>query len=250
MVHQPFQRKMSSLVLFLFLTGGGFPAVAQECDRGDTRSTSYMQRPGMRRCEGSRSRQIAAQQLGLASFTIGQAREESDPNGGGSYVLEVPSLTRDGNKPEVEVQARKDNYHLIPLEFLTRRSWLRFQWGAAVIRKSRIDQSQLQATAKLRRSGQADLYLPVRFTPEKGYTLVLESTGPLQLTTFRIENTNGKVVKDFTAKGPLRIDQELRRKWNPENLPAGTYRLIVEASDANATVVNLALHHDPRWLTP
>jgi hypothetical protein len=204
----------------------------------------------MRRCEGSRSRLIAAQQLGLASFTIGQAKEQADPNGGGSFVLEVPSFTRNGSKPEVEVQARKGNYLLIPLEFLTQRSWLRFQWGAAVIRKSHIDQTQLQARAKIRRSGQADLYLPVRFTPESGYTLVLESTGPLQLSTFRIENAKGKVVKDFTAKGPLRIDQELRRKWNPENLPAGTYRLIVEASDANATVVNLALHHDPRWLTP
>jgi hypothetical protein len=86
----------------------------------------------------------------------------------------------------VSVQALGGDYQMTPLRLGSpRQGWRAFEWGAGLIQREQISASQLRATALLRQPGDADQWLPVKFTPAGVYSLVIASNGALPVATVR-----------------------------------------------------------------
>jgi hypothetical protein len=214
--------------------------------REDPRSTAYQFREQMDRCEGIRgSRPIAAVGLRLASYTIGLPRSEGRSERGEVFRLQVPAGP---DSPAVSVQALGGDYQMTPLRLGSpRQGWRAFEWGAGLIQREQISASQLRATALMRQPGDADQWLPVKFTPAGVYSLVIASNGALPVATVRILGPGSRVVKE--CSGPTRLETELLCRWDGRNDPAGTYRLVARSSEGGGALLNVTLRHDPRWLT-
>lgn len=211
----------------------------------DPRSTAYQFRPQMDRCEGIRSsRPIAAVGLRLASYTIGQAQSERRAEWGKVFRLQVPAGLE---SPAVTVQARGGDYQMTPLRLGSpRQGWRAFEWGAGLLQRENISPSQLRATAFLRQPGDADQWLPVKFTPAGVYSLVIASNGALPVANVRILGPGSRLVQE--CSGPTRLETELLCRWDGRKDPAGTYRLVARSADGGGALLNVSLRHDPRWL--
>ena len=214
--------------------------------REDPRSTAYQFRAQMERCEGIRgSRPIAAIGLRLASYTIGEAKRERRAEWGEVIRLQVPAGL---DLPAVTVQARGGDYQMTPLRLGSpRQGWRTFEWGAGLIQRENISSSQLRATALLRQPGDADQWLPVKFTPAGGYSLVIASNGTLPLANVRILGPGKRLVQE--CSGPTLLETELLCNWDGRNEPAGTYFLVARSAEGRGNLLNVSLRHDPRWLS-
>ena len=218
------------------------PCPSQE----DPRSTAYQFREQMDRCEGIRgSRPIAAVGLRLASYTIGLPQSEPRAQRGEVFRLQVPA---DLDSPAVSVQALGGDYQMTPLRLSSpRQGWRAFEWGAGLIQREQIGASQLRATALLSPPGDADQWLPVKFTAAGVYSLVIASNGSLPVATVRILGPGRRLVKE--CSGPTRLETELHCRWDGRNDPAGLYRLVARSAEGGGELLNVSLRHDPSWLS-
>ena len=211
--------------------------------------TAYQFRPKMDRCEGMRGeRPISAVGPWLASYSIGEVRGQKRPQGGESFNLLVPAIGSARQMPELKVQARGGEYQMIPLQLgLPRQGWRDFIWSAVLIRREAIHPRELRATARLRQpGGDLDLWIPVKFTPASGYSLVIASNGALPLANVRILGPGNRLVQE--CSGPTRLETELLCRWDGRTDPAGTYLLVARSADSGGALLNVSLRHDPRWL--
>jgi hypothetical protein len=115
-----------------------------------------------------------------------------------------------------------------------------------LIQRETISPSQLRATALLRQPGDVDQWLPVKFTPAGGYSLVIASNGALPVANVRILGPGSRLVLE--CSGPTRLESELLCRWDGRKDPAGTYRLVARSADGGGALLNVSLRHDPRWL--
>ena len=214
--------------------------------RENPRSKVYQFRAQMDRCEGIRSsRPIAARGLRLASYTIGQAQGQRRLQGGEVYRLLVPAGQ---GSAAVTVQALGGEYQMTPLRLGSpHKGWRPFEWGAGLIRRENISASQLRATALLSQPGNADQWLPVKFSPAGSYSLVIASNGALPVAHVRILGPGSRLVQE--CSGPTRLESELLCRWDGRNVPAGTYRLVARSAEGGGTLLNVSLRHNPDWLT-
>jgi hypothetical protein len=233
-------------VLALLLAALSTAAAPPPCStKENPRSTTYQFRTQMDRCEGMRaSRPISAEGLRLASYTIGQIQIERRANRTEVLRLLVPSVL---GQPAVTLQARGREYQMTPLRLGNpHQGWLPFEWGAGLIQRENISASQLRATALLRQPGDADQWLPVKFTPAGVYSLVIASNGTLPVANVRILGPGNRLVQE--CSGPTRLEGELLCRWDGRKDPAGTYRLVARSADGGGALLNVSLRHDPRWL--
>jgi hypothetical protein len=210
------------------------------------RSAAYQFRSQMDRCEGIRgSRPIAALGLRLASYTVGQAQIERHAQQGEVFRLLVPAEL---GSPVVTAQALGGEYQMTPLRLGTpRQGWRPFEWGAGLIQRERISATQLRATAMLSQAGEADQWLPVKFSPAGAYSLVISSNGALPVANVRILGPGSRLVKE--CSGPTRLESELFCRWDARNLPPGTYQLVARSAEGGGALLNVSLRHNPSWLT-
>lgn len=232
--------------LLLALAPAGSVAPPPCSTRENPRSPAYQFRTQMDRCEGIRgSRPIAALGLRIASYTIGQAQSERRAERGEVFRLLVPA---DSGSPAVTVQALGGEYLMTPLRLGgPRQGWRAFEWGAGLIQRENITASQLRATALLSQPGDADQWLPVKFSPAGVYSLVIASNGALPVATVRILGPGSRLVKE--CSGPTRLESELVCRWDGRKEPAGTYRLVARSAEGGGALLNVSLRHDPSWLT-
>ena len=235
----------SGLLGALCAAAPAFSAAPPCPSREDPRSTAYQFRAQMERCEGIRgSRPITAIGLRLASYTIGEAKRERRADWGEVIRLQVPAGLE---SPAVMVQARGGDYQMTPLRLGSpRQGWRTFEWGAGLIQREQISASQLRATALLRQPGDADQWIPVKFTPAGGYSLVIASNGALPVANVRIIGPGNRLVQE--CSGPTRLETELLCNWDGRNEPAGTYFLVARSAEGRGNLLNVSLRHDPRWL--
>ncbi len=236
------------LALLLSLALPAAHASSASCLQGDPRDADFQKRTEMERCEGiRRTKPIAADGLRLTSYTIGQAKLQRGSLGGTVFILQIPVSPAGLPEPEVAVEASKSNYLMTPLRFAPpKQGWKAFTWGAAVIQGQKIEGEQLRATARLRPSGDANQWLPVRFAPAAGYSLVISGNASLPITTVRIVRPDDRIVAQCPA--PARIEHDLVCTWKAADLPSGTY-LLRARDESGKTVLNVTLRHDPRWLS-
>ncbi len=233
--------------------GAGLPAAhatPADCATSDPRTPDYQRRSEMDRCEGlRRNRDIAADGLQLVSYTIGQLHTQRGPRGGEVFRLRVPVAPAGWPAPVMSVQAKKDNtihYLMRPLRLTDPQGgWRFFYWGAGVMEGQAIPRERLRAAAAIHPPGDEDQWLPVWFSPDSSYTLVIRSNASLPVASVRIVDADNRTKE--TCLRNSRIEQDFPCIWRAKTLPAGTYRLIVRAADG-ATVLNTSLRHDPRWL--
>ncbi|MFN9622265.1 MAG: hypothetical protein ACK587_05455 [Cyanobacteriota bacterium] len=239
---------MASALVFVVLALAAWASAAPPpCpSREDPRSTAYQLRTQMERCEGIRgSRPIVAIGLRLASYTIGEAKRERRAEWGEVIRLQVPAGLE---ATVVTVQARGGDYQMTPLRLGSpRQGWRAFEWGAGLILRENISPSQLRATALLRQPGDADQWLPVKFTPAGVYSLVIASNGALPVANVRILGPGKRLVQE--CSGPTRLETELLCNWDGRNEPAGTYILVARSAEGRGNLLNVSLRHDPRWLS-
>jgi hypothetical protein len=234
----------SALVLLVPALSAPASAAPPPCpSREDPRSTTYQFRAQMDRCEGIRgSRPIAAVGLRLSSYTIGQPQSEPRAE---VFHLQVPAGL---GFPAVTVQARGGDYQMTPLRLGSpHQGWRSFAWGSGVIKREGIQPIELRATALLRQPGDADQWLPVKFTRAGVYSLVIASNGALPVANVRILGPGSRLVKE--CSGPTQLETELLCRWDGRNDPAGTYRLVARSAEGGGALLNVSLRHDPRWLT-
>jgi hypothetical protein len=243
---------VSSIALHLLSTGLvssllGYSEPA--CLEGDPRASVYQYRPQMDRCEGIRvSRPIAAIGLRLASYSIGIPQVQRRQEQGQVLSLQVPAPGADQDVPAVTVQARGGKYLMTPLRLGTaHQGWRSFSWGSGVIKREGIQPIELRATALLRQPGDADQWLPVKFTTADVYSLVIASNGALPVANVRILGPGRRFVKE--CSGPTRLETELLCRWDGRNDPAGIYRLVARSAEGGGELLNMSLRHDPRWLS-
>jgi len=233
------------VLLLLGLSARASAAPLPCSSRADPRSSAYQFRAQMDRCEGIRaSRPISAVGLRLASYTIGQPQIERRMEGGKVLRLQVPAGLE---PPAVTVQARGGAYQMTPLRMSNpSEGWRVFEWGAGLIQLESISPSQLRATALLRQPGDADQWLPVKFSSAGVYSLVIASNGALPVATVRILGPGDRLVKECSRA--TRLETELPCRWDARTTPAGTYRLVARPAEGDGALLNVSLRHDPRWL--
>jgi hypothetical protein len=232
------------VVLELWVTASAAPPPCSITE--NPRSAAYQFRSQMDRCEGIRSsRPIAALGLRLASYTIGQAQSERSAQRGEVFRLLVPAEL---GSPVVTVQALGGEYQMTPLRLGNpRQGWRPFEWGAGLIQREKISTTQFRATALLSQPGEAEQWLPVKFSSAGTYSLVIASNGALPVANVRILGPGSRLVQE--CSGATRLEDELACRWDARNLPAGTYRLVARSAEGGGALLNVSLRHNPSWLT-
>jgi hypothetical protein len=209
----------------------------------------------MERCEGIRhSKPIVARGMRLANFTIGRPNPIKTEDEGIEFSFQVPILSGNMSDPDINVQALRSSYLMIPLRLGSAKSgWKTFAWGGGVIRRERVDPGELRSTAVLSQSGDADLWIPVRFLQSITYSIIISSNASLKISGVSIVDSKNNTV--YVCSGPTRLESELLCQWNGRSRdgrtsPAGSYRLVAQPAEMGIPPLNLSLRHDPKWLLP
>lgn len=234
-------------ILSLILVSLFPPIQAQNCGRGNTRSSNYIQRDNDKRCEGIAPIDIAGS-FSLISLSIGRIREMTD-----SLKLEVPS--RNNRAPKVIVRSVPKNYQLDPLTLRPQGSRYQFKWSNYVIDREDIALESLRATASI--SDGKLIYLPVIFNQATTYDIVLFANVRSQIKELQILQNN-KVIYE-TSRPNWQPKGEIFFTWDGRTsdgklAKAGLYELrvkaLLEQDDApprNAPI-NITFEHNPQWL--